>query len=288
MLIWPVEMFAQAPASPLMQAREQFFDASGRPLAFGKVYTYVGGTNTPQATYADSTGSSLSQNTNPILLDAGGYASIYIKCSDPTYKIVVKDSVNVTQWTEDGVQYPGCGGGSLTSLNSLTVGTQLFAVGTLGTDFNIVSSIDTHTFNLPTASCSIRGAVNGDPQVFCGNKTFQGDTLNNGALYVTDRFSTDHPIEITGETCGTAEANVGLWGFDTVTGLPCWSYDGSTPTSDLILNIVANGDLGTPADGRIVYCSNCNTPAAQGDACATGGDNAGAEAHRIRGGWKCY
>lgn len=38
----------------------------------------------------------------------------------------------------------------------------------------------------------------------------------------------------------------------------------------------------------LVYCTNCNTPATPGATCATGGDNAGAEAHYIRGGWRCY
>ncbi len=47
----------------------------------------------------------------------------------------------------------------LQSLNGLTKQTQYFAVGTLGTDFNIISSVDTHTFNLPTASATNRGAL---------------------------------------------------------------------------------------------------------------------------------
>ena len=56
--------------------RQQFFSASGVPLAGGFVYTYVAGTSTPAATYLDYTGTSL--NTNPITLDAGGFASIWI------------------------------------------------------------------------------------------------------------------------------------------------------------------------------------------------------------------
>jgi hypothetical protein len=47
-------------------------------------------------------------------------------------------------------------------------------------------------------------------------------------------------------------------------------------------------NLGTPANGFEIYCTNCNTPAAQGDVCATGGDNLGAWAKRTRGVWKCY
>jgi hypothetical protein len=44
-------------------------------------------------------------------------------------------------------------------LNGLTANTQNFATGTAGTDFEINSSGSTHTFNLPTASASNRGAL---------------------------------------------------------------------------------------------------------------------------------
>ncbi len=47
----------------------------------------------------------------------------------------------------------------LSSLNGLTENTQNFAVGTSGTDFAINSAGSTHTFNLPTASGSNRGAL---------------------------------------------------------------------------------------------------------------------------------
>jgi len=47
----------------------------------------------------------------------------------------------------------------LTALNGLTSQVQFFAVGTSGTDFAISSATDTHTFNLPTASATNRGAL---------------------------------------------------------------------------------------------------------------------------------
>ena len=53
----------------------------------------------------------------------------------------------------------GGGGSGILELNGLTADPQSFAVGTTGTDFAISSATDTHTFNLPTASASNRGAL---------------------------------------------------------------------------------------------------------------------------------
>lgn len=81
----------------------------------------------------------------------------------------------------------------LTALNGLTSQVQYLAVGTSGTDFNISSVTDTHTFNLPTASATNRGALsstdwstfNGKQNAITltvtgnsGSSTLAGSTLN--------------------------------------------------------------------------------------------------------------
>lgn len=71
---------------------------TGLPLALGKVYTYAAGTSTPKATYTTEEGDVA--NTNPVILNAAGYASIKL---DGSYKIVVKDADDVEIWTEDPV-----------------------------------------------------------------------------------------------------------------------------------------------------------------------------------------
>ena len=58
----------------------------------------------------------------------------------------------------------------ITSLNGLTALTQTFAVGTSGTDFGISSSTSTHTFNLPTASATNRGALSSADWTTFNNK----------------------------------------------------------------------------------------------------------------------
>lgn len=98
-----VVTLAQTPAGPLPMPRLQFFDASGRPLAGGKVYTYSAGTSTPLVTYTDATGTVA--NANPVVLDAGGFANIWVKNS--VYRIVVQNSAGVQQWTADNVANPG-------------------------------------------------------------------------------------------------------------------------------------------------------------------------------------
>lgn len=62
------------------------------------------------------------------------------------------------------------GGSGLTSLNGLTNSTQTFAVGTSGTDFGIFSSGLVHTFNLPTASATNRGALSSADWTTFNNK----------------------------------------------------------------------------------------------------------------------
>lgn len=58
----------------------------------------------------------------------------------------------------------------LTALNGLTAQVQNLATGTSGTDFAINSTTDIHTFNLPTASASNRGALSSADWTTFNNK----------------------------------------------------------------------------------------------------------------------
>lgn len=77
----------------------------------------------------------------------------------------------------------------LTALNGLTAQVQNLAVGTSGTDFAISSVTDTHTFNLPTASATNRGALSStDWSTFNGkqNALPAATTSVDGYLTATD------------------------------------------------------------------------------------------------------
>jgi hypothetical protein len=77
--------------------------------------------------------------------------------------------------------------GGVTSLNGLTANTQYFDEGTTGTDFNISSTTDTHTFNLPTASASNRGALSStDWSTFNNKQNALGFTAEDVANKQTD------------------------------------------------------------------------------------------------------
>lgn len=67
----------------------QFFDSGGRPLAFGCVFSYNSGTVTPLTTYTDFSGNT--PNSNPVILNAGGSANIWLKAGI-AYTITVKSS----------------------------------------------------------------------------------------------------------------------------------------------------------------------------------------------------
>lgn len=87
-----------ASLSPVLVQR--FFDENGAPLAGGLLYSYVAGTTTLQATYTDATQST--PNTNPVVLDADGYADVWLGF-DTAYRFELHDASNTLIWTVDNV-----------------------------------------------------------------------------------------------------------------------------------------------------------------------------------------
>ena len=93
----------------------------------------------------------------------------------------------------------------LTSLNNLTDQSQYLTVGTSGSDFNIASSGDTHTFNIPNAGSGTRGLITSVSQTIDGAKSFSSllttnavnvngvltlnSTLSNGTFFYTLPFA---------------------------------------------------------------------------------------------------
>lgn len=92
----------------LPNPKSQWFNSSGAPLSGGKIYTYIAGTSTAKNTYSDHLGTT--PNANPVILDSRGEATIYW---DGSYKVIVKDSADVTLYTLDNH-----GGGSIEDVSA--------------------------------------------------------------------------------------------------------------------------------------------------------------------------
>ena len=94
--------------------------------------------------------------------------SVYISFSPAGNPPPSTASVVLTVTQQSGIM----AGTGVTAINSLTGSTQTLTVGTTGSNFGIVSSGSTHTFNLPDAGVGARGVVTTGDQTFAGAKTF--------------------------------------------------------------------------------------------------------------------
>ncbi len=135
----------------------------------------------------------------------------------------------------------------LQSLNGLTAQTQYFDEGTSGTDFNISSVTDTHTFNLPTASATNRGALN----------STDWNTFNNKQPYAITSFVTEITFDVpkiyfnflaptigtltsslTGAKRGVVQKIYVNHATNPVAGLSGWKLQGTGSYTPSVVNII--------------------------------------------------
>ena len=156
---------------------EMYFSASssgGTPRFYIELYKLSGGTLTLIATSA----------ANPEFITNGTQVDLYTTAvAVPSTVLIAADrlairvyvihsSKTITLHTEDNnlCQLITTFSTGLTALNGLTEQVQSLAVGTSGTDFAISSASSTHTFNLPTASATNRGALSSADWTTFNNK----------------------------------------------------------------------------------------------------------------------
>jgi hypothetical protein len=192
----------------------QAIGVDGLPLVGGRLYTYGAGTSTPKDTYTSFALSA--SNTNPIILDARGEASVWMFGS---YRFVLKDANDVLIWDVDDLR---------DNTNSATL-TGVTLTGTL-----TVSSSSVTWAGNPTHS---------------GNHTFTNNVTFNGNVTIGDSTVDSLTIKPTAVTWGTTTTHSGAhtWsGIQTFSANPAGRVIGSTyvPTLSTDTNCSAVSAVG--------------------------------------------
>jgi hypothetical protein len=89
------------------------------------------------------------------------------------------------------------------SLNGATGSTQTYAAGTSGSDFNISTASNVHTFNIPNAGAAARGVVSTGAQTMAGAKTFTGNLAATSNMVVGNSTVTTGAALDVNSTVGT-------------------------------------------------------------------------------------
>lgn len=160
----------------------QFLDANGNPLSYGLLYTYVGGTTAPLATY--TTAAQTTANTNPIVLDSRGQADVWL-LAGYTYKFVLQNASGVTQYTVD--QVTAAGTMSTQNANSVAItGGSISGISLSGTiTGDVVGNVTGNVVGNVTGSIS-GGTVSGSSYnggQLAGNR----NVIVNGDMSISQR-----------------------------------------------------------------------------------------------------
>jgi hypothetical protein len=171
-----------------------------------------------------------------------------VQAQTPTYKdtLYFDNTVSPSQWKTASIStilgYTPLSA-AITSLNGLTGATQTFATGTTGTDFGISSSGTAHTFNLPTASASNRGALSSTDW-----STFNGKVPSTRTLTI-DGTSYDLSADRSWTTTGGTYSSYTMKGNNTgSTAAPAdhvFRYPGNQSFSGTISTSAGNWGAGS-------------------------------------------
>jgi hypothetical protein len=154
--------------------------------------------------------------------------------------VLQSDSTGVMSWVP--MTATGAASG-FTTLNGLTAAIQYFATGYSGTEFNIASSGQTHTFNIPLAGTASTGLVSIGTQSFAGNKTFTGDVLINSSTASTN--TSTGALRVNGGLGVSGQLSFGRasFGYTGINYNPSMSFIGNTSSSPITLTVLTDNSL---------------------------------------------
>ena len=170
--------------SPMPKA--QFFDNYGKPLSGGFIWTYEAGTTTLKNTYNSS--SLTVPNTNPIVLDSAGRASIWL---DGSYKFIIEDTSSGVSGGHGALLYSadnlGASTDALVSTSNLIMGGYpyvdlRFTNGDLSSALSLASSTGKNV--LVTMSSNVLSQQLSTP-IGVGIKVILGGIINAGSQTLT-------------------------------------------------------------------------------------------------------
>ena len=240
---------------------EMYFSTSsagGTPNFYLELYKYNGTTFTLIA----------SGSTNPEGITGGVSTDLYItSLGVPATTLAVTDRLavrvyvnhsgrTITLHTEDNnlCQVITTFSTGLNALNGLTAQVQYFATSTSGSDFNISSATDTHTFNLPSASGSNRGLLTSADWTTFNSKV----TSVSGTAPVVSSGGTTPAISM-------AKATTSVDGYLSATDFTTFNNKGNgtvTSVSALTLGTTGTDLSSTVANGTTTPVITLNVPTA--------------------------
>jgi hypothetical protein len=139
----------------------------------------------------------------------GTGSSVYIAETPPPYSSSAGDlwynsengalniyyvDVDTAQWVEinsafGGVDPPANFGIGITQINNIGSSAQFLYAGFSGSTFNISSTGNSHTFNIPIAGVGVTGLISGFDQTFGGIKTFQNGLISGNGVTIYGALS---------------------------------------------------------------------------------------------------